>query len=84
MCHVQIHCENAEALIDAQQRTFDAGFTGPEGHYISRPAVLEVRLDVASCMLKIGLPPVTWSSAALWGIKQPASIRHVHMKLATC
>ena len=53
MCHVQIHCENAEALIDAQQRTFDAGFTGPEGHYISRPAVLEVRLDVASCMLKI-------------------------------
>lgn len=39
---LQIHCENAEALVDAQQRTFDQGFTGPEGHYISRPAVLEV------------------------------------------
>lgn len=40
--HVQIHCENAEALVDAQQRAFDQGFIGPEGHYISRPPVLEV------------------------------------------
>ena len=40
---MQIHCENTEALVDAQQRTFAQGFTGPEGHYISRPAVLEVR-----------------------------------------
>lgn len=39
---MQIHCENSEALVDAQQRTFSQGFTGPEGHYISRPAVLEV------------------------------------------
>ncbi|EIE27292.1 D-hydantoinase [Coccomyxa subellipsoidea C-169] len=36
-----VHCENAAALLDAQQRTFDSGFTGPEGHYISRPAVFE-------------------------------------------
>ncbi|CAL8462951.1 g2485 [Coccomyxa elongata] len=36
-----VHCENAAALVDAQQRTFGSGFTGPEGHFISRPAVFE-------------------------------------------
>lgn len=40
----QVHCENADALLDAQQRVFDSGFTGPEGHFISRPAVFEVLL----------------------------------------
>ena len=40
---MQIHCENTEGLIDAQERTFSQGFTGPEGHYISRPAAFEVR-----------------------------------------
>lgn len=39
---LQVHCENAAALVDAQQRVFDMGFTGPEGHFISRPAVFEV------------------------------------------
>ena len=38
----QVHCENADALVDAQQRVFDSGVTGPEGHYLSRPAVFEV------------------------------------------
>ena len=38
----QVHCENADLLVDAQTKTFEAGFTGPEGHYISRPAVIEV------------------------------------------
>ena len=28
--------------MDAQTKTFEAGFTGPEGHYISRPAIIEV------------------------------------------
>ena len=37
-----MHCENADALVDAQQRVFDSGVTGPEGHYLSRPAVFEV------------------------------------------
>ena len=40
---VQVHCENADALVDAQARVFASGVTGPEGHYLSRPAVFEVR-----------------------------------------
>lgn len=39
----QIHCENADLLVDAQAKAFDAGYTGPEGHYISRPALIEAR-----------------------------------------
>ena len=39
----QVHCENADALVDAQERVFASGVTGPEGHYLSRPAVFEVR-----------------------------------------
>ncbi len=38
-----MHCENADALVDAQERVFASGVTGPEGHYLSRPAVFEVR-----------------------------------------
>lgn len=37
-----MHCENADALVDAQERVFASGVTGPEGHYLSRPAVFEV------------------------------------------
>ncbi|KAK9825674.1 hypothetical protein WJX81_001526 [Elliptochloris bilobata] len=36
-----VHCENADALVDAQERVFASGVTGPEGHYLSRPAVFE-------------------------------------------
>lgn len=42
----QIHCENADLLVDAQAKTFAAGYTGPEGHYISRPPIIEVGLPV--------------------------------------
>jgi len=38
----QVHAEHGDAIFMAQLSTFDAGITGPEGHAISRPAVLEV------------------------------------------
>lgn len=40
---LQIHGENGDAIAMAQQKTFEAGITGPEGHSISRPAYLEVK-----------------------------------------
>ena len=37
----QVHAENGEAVALGQAETIAKGITGPEGHYMSRPAVLE-------------------------------------------
>ena len=39
---MQVHAEHGEAVARAQQQVFESGIMGPEGHAISRPAVLEV------------------------------------------
>ena len=49
----QVHCENADALVDAQERVFASGVTGPEGHYLSRPAVFEVNGEHAKGDVKL-------------------------------
>ena len=36
-----VHAENGEAVVLGQKKVFEAGITGPEGHALSRPAVLE-------------------------------------------
>ncbi len=36
-----VHCENGELIDLAQRRVLEAGVTGPEGHYLSRPDIFE-------------------------------------------
>jgi dihydropyrimidinase len=38
-----VHAENGELVFQLQKQMFDAGYTGPEGHPMSRPPEVEAR-----------------------------------------
>lgn len=54
----QVHAENGEGVALGQQAVFDAGVTGPEGHALSRPAVLEGEATARAIKLAdfVGVP----------------------------
>lgn len=57
MC-AQVHAENGEGVALGQQAVFEAGVTGPEGHALSRPAVLEGEATARAIKLAsfVGVP----------------------------
>jgi hypothetical protein len=57
MC-AQVHAENGEGVALGQQAVFEAGVTGPEGHPLSRPAVLEGEATARAIKLAsfVGVP----------------------------
>lgn len=54
----QVHAENGEGVALGQKLVFDAGITGPEGHALSRPAVLEGEATARAIKLAnfVGVP----------------------------
>lgn len=83
-----VHCENG-TLVDAlQQRVFDAGITGPEGHPLSRPAVCEAeaisRLTYLAEVADARINIVHLSTAEGLEAIRAAKARGVRVSVETC
>lgn len=83
-----VHCENG-TLVDAlQQRVFDAGITGSEGHPLSRPAACEAeaisRLTYLAELADARINIVHLSTAEGLDAIRAAKARGVRVSVETC
>jgi dihydropyrimidinase len=83
-----VHCENGTLVNELQQRVFDAGITGPEGHPLTRPDVVEAEAISRLCYLaeltgaRINVVHVS-TEKGLQAIRD-ARERGVHVEAETC
>lgn len=83
-----VHCENG-TLVDAlQERVFDAGITGPEGHPLSRPSACEAeaisRLTYLAELADARINIVHLSTAEGLEAIRAAKARGVRVSVETC